>query len=113
MEPQKPRFLIVAEEEAAKRGVPTEQVLEEDRTAVVDSTYPGSNCLQPYEVESLLLNGRENVARMQHLRECATCCALMTSATAEDEEFERLREVVREERDKTSEAEAAVYAFAS
>ena len=73
------RFEATLRRRAARLGKTVEEVLEEDRVALRQSSYPGPECLNPYEVEQFFVADlRED--RVAHVETCPMCAALIDAA---------------------------------
>lgn len=113
--PAKPRFLARAEEDArqvtrqvkalrstalAAEGAPVgdvraEDILAQDEALLLASDYPSPACLQPDQIERLVLDGATSLgadASVQaHLLACRDCASLVEAAAPNAAEWERIR----------------------
>jgi hypothetical protein len=77
------RFEATLRRRAAHLGRTVEQVLEDGRIALRQSSYPGPECLNPYEVEQFFVADlRED--RVAHVEKCPMCAALLDAAQPTD-----------------------------
>ena len=73
------RFEAALRRRAAHLGKSVDEVLEDDRIALRQSSYPGPECLNPYEVEQFFVADlRED--RVAHVEKCPMCAALIDAA---------------------------------
>ncbi|GEM_PF-4528303 len=61
--------------EKAGREVTLQEMFEEDRRRLPESTYPGPDCLEPYEVEQYAQTGALLYDRFLHVDKCSSCYA--------------------------------------
>ncbi|SRR5712691_278400 len=76
------QFLKAAEESArAERGSASE-ILNFDLAQLQECIYPGPDCVMPYELDSFRQQGSIQIdpARLEHVRHCAYCAALVSAA---------------------------------
>jgi hypothetical protein len=81
--------MAIAERRAAREGKTLDQIFAEDRAALRASTYPGPECLQPYEVEDYL-DGKLPPNRASHLTTCETCDGLIRALQPTEKDIEDL-----------------------
>lgn len=98
-EGKQPRFFSAAKRLADKRGLSVQRVLDVDAEVVKASSYPSRDCLQPHQVELLLLGG-EDAARTadthrSHLANCEACGELLETAQPDPGELEEVLKQVR------------------
>jgi len=72
-----PRFLASAEREAQRLGVPVNELLRQQTERLRASDYPGPDCLDPEDVEQVVLKGPTTVQK-NHLDKCQGCATLVT-----------------------------------
>jgi hypothetical protein len=85
-----------------------EELMEEDVDFLRSSSYPGEDCLEPYEVE-LFLAARLSKERRSHAEDCSGCKALLAALTRPRREgFEELRQTIRETSGKVTEKETSI-----
>lgn len=89
-----PQPEMIAARRASRGGKNFEEILAEDRARLREARYPGSECLEPYEVERYFL-GSLGPERTAHKDACADCAALLEGAMPSDGGVERIVEEVR------------------
>lgn len=87
--------LVAARSHAERLGVPLEEVMPEERRRLLASSYPGSECFEPYEVEEYAA-GALSVARAQHIENCEGCRVLVSSVAPSQGEVAAFLDRVRE-----------------
>src|SRR5205085_2205950 len=74
-----PRSLLAFEKRAEETGRGVNELIAEIRERLAHSTYPGPDCLEPFEVEHYL-QGRLSQHRIDHSKGCDGCAALLRGA---------------------------------
>jgi hypothetical protein len=91
----KSRSVLAAERHAARLGKTVEEFTFEVRKRLRESSYPGLDCLEPYEVEQYT-NGKLADDRLRHTIQCIHCEALLKSTEPAPELLAEVLEEVRE-----------------
>lgn len=58
-------------------------VLAEDKRRMLESAYPGPDCLLPDEIEALVLTNDSTPERLAHIDNCPMCQEILALAAAE------------------------------
>jgi hypothetical protein len=90
-----PRFLRGARARAQKLGISEQELLDRDLQRVLDSTYPGPDCLDPDEVQEFAETGSLPDDRLAHRERCDACAALLEAAAPGPVRVEQFVEEVR------------------
>jgi hypothetical protein len=78
-----PRSLLFARSRAARLNASFDEMLRMDRERLRTSTYPGPECLEPYEVEDYAV-GSLSEDRVRHVETCSGCQVLVSGAVPSD-----------------------------
>jgi hypothetical protein len=78
------RLEAASERRAARLGKSVEQLLSDDRVALRQPTYPGPECLSPYEIEQFFGTDDLREDRVAHVDACPMCAALLDTARPTD-----------------------------
>ena len=73
------RFETSLRQRSAVRGKSVAELLQDERIALRQSSYPGPECLNPYEVEQFFVADL-NEDRLMHVEKCPMCAALIDAA---------------------------------
>jgi hypothetical protein len=92
----KPRSLMAAEKTARRLNIPVEEVISGDLQHMLESDYPGPECLEPHEVEEFIATGEfQDETLLSHLDICVSCEALILAAKPRKEGLQALLEDLR------------------
>jgi len=92
---EEPRSLIAARSRAARLNVSLGEMLRQDRERLRASTYPGPECLEPYEVEQYAA-GRLSPERAEHIEACSGCQVLVGGVVPLDDQVSAFLEEMEE-----------------
>lgn len=90
-----PRSLAAARSRAERLKVSLDDMLLEDRERLRASTYPGSECFEPYEVEEYAV-GALSPERARHIETCYGCRVLLGGVAPSDGQVAAFLDEVRE-----------------
>lgn len=80
-----PSYMLAAQSAAQGRGsqwTPLD-VLADDRRRMLESAYPSPDCLQPEEIEALVLSNQISSERLAHFDACPMCQEILAFAATE------------------------------
>lgn len=93
---ENPTAFRAAEARARRLGLESvEELFGYDRHMVGTSAYPGSECLEPFEVERFVA-GELADGRLEHTNRCPACAGLIANVTPSEERRAELAEEVRQ-----------------
>ncbi len=85
----------IAQRRAQRLGLSRQELLAHDISLLQSSSYPGDECLQPYEIE-LYMKGQLEHDRIAHAESCSGCGALLAALTPSEQRIAALLEEIRE-----------------
>jgi hypothetical protein len=92
---KEPKFLESARSRADEVGMSVGDVLREDLERMLESDYPGADCLQPDDVEEYIVMNELSQDSLSHIDTCHSCNALLLAAHPKEEKLELLFEHIR------------------
>jgi hypothetical protein len=77
-----PQYLAALRERAQRKRISLEEALNRDLVELRNSSYPGPDCLDPNEIETLAFGTAPNDEVSKHLATCPACRALVETVSS-------------------------------